>query len=454
MYLTIIKFTATVLAFIMGAFNIPFEMPGFSDEKITETTVEYLNDEAGSADAVITVKASSDGEYKLFWADENSDKLTFSFGESEIEYSEFATVTTYFGEGSIDTPDFTAIPNGAENIIVTLDGETLETIAIPSEKISDRGEKTYSFGSISDLHFNRYDLEDGNDVAETTFARSLTFFETAGVTLVAMPGDISCDGEKEAFEIFNTISSSYDFPVYTTTGNHDLHKYYEKENWLEFMNAGVYGEEKAEGIINVADNGLDFIYEESASGDIFIFLNQTSNNYGLLWNALLQDSQLDWLETQLETHKDKTVYLFFHTFLNSANGNPLMSTGNLQNNLGWAYPLFYTQGANDEIRLRELLREYDNVVFFNGHSHWAYHMQYLNPNLNISKNGEDGATFVHVSSVSSPRITGDYQVLWSGTDPSMSEGYLIEVYDDTVVLYGVDFVNNRILAYATYECEK
>lgn len=454
MYLTIIKITATVLAFIMGTLNLPFEIPGFSDEKATETTVVYFNDEAGSADALITVKASSDGEYKLYWADENSDKLTFSFGESEIEYSEFAAVTTNFGKGSIDTPDFTAIPDGAKNIIVTLDGETLETVEIPSEKIPDRGEKVYSFGSISDLHFNRYDLEDGNDVAESTFARSLSFFETAGVTLVAMPGDISSNGEKEAFEAFNSISSLYDFPVYTTTGNHDLHKKYEKENWLEFMNAGVYDEEKAEGIINVADNGLDFVYEESASGDIFIFLNQTSNNYGLLWNALLEDAQLDWLETQLEIHKDKTVYLFFHTFLNSAKGNPLMSTGNLQNKLGWAYPLFYTQGARDEVRLRGLLREYDNVVFFNGHSHWAYHMQSLNPNLNISKNGEDGATFVHVSSVSSPRVTNEYQVLWSGTDPSMSEGYLVEVFEDTVILYGVDFVNNRILAYATYECEK
>ncbi len=454
MRLAIIRITAAILSFITSVFNISLGIPGFSDEKATETSVVYLNEKAGSADAVITVNATSDGEYKLFWGDKNSDRLTVSFSETEVEYSEFATVTTYFGKGSIDLPDYTAIPNGAENILVTLDGETLETIKIPAEKIPERGEKVYSFGSISDLHFNRYDFENGNDVAQTSFARSLTFFETAGVSLVAMPGDISTDGEREAFEAFNTIASDYDFPVYTTTGNHDLHAKYKKENWLEFMNTGVYGEEKAKGVVNVSDNGLDFVYEESASGDIFIFLNQTSNNYGLLRNALLQDDQLDWLETQLEACKDKTVYLFFHTFLNRADGNPLMSTGNLQNSLGWAYPLFYTPRASDEVRLRELLREYDNVMFFNGHSHWAYHMQSLNPDLNISKNGENGATFVHVSSVSSPRVTGDYQILWSGTDPSMSEGYLVEVYGDNVILYGVDFVNNRILAYATYECNK
>ncbi len=452
--LTIKKLMAAILAFLVSTFNITIGLPGFSDEKLSRTTIEYLNSDAGSADAVITVETTTDGEYKAYWADEDFEKLTFSLGETEIEYSEFATVNTYFGEGSIDLPDYTAIPSGAKNILITLDGEVLETIAIPTEKISERGEKIYSFGSISDLHFNRYELESGDDVAETTFDRALTFFDNAGVTLVAMPGDISTDGEKEAFEAFNTISSKYDFPVYTTTGNHDLHAKYEKENWLKYMNTGAYGEERSEQIINVADNGMDFVYKEAVSGDIFIFLNQTSNNYGLLWNALLEDSQLDWLQSQLEEHTDNTVYLFFHTFLNSAKGNPFMGTGNLQNKLGWAYPLYYTVGANDEVRLRELLREYDNVTFFNGHSHWAYHMQAQNPNLNISKNGENGATFVHVSSVSSPRVSADYQILWSGTDPEMSEGYLVEVYENTVVLYGIDFVNGRVLAYATYQSEK
>ena len=450
----LVQIIATILAALFGFLNISVDLPGFSDDKVSVTSIEYKNDIAGNMDADITITTTTDGEYKLYWADSDFNELTFTLGEEEIEYSEFAAITTYFGEGSTDLPDYTAIPENASNILVTLDGEVLEIYEIPLEKRADRGESIYSFGSISDLHFNRYELEGGKDVAESTFARSLSFFENAGVSLVAMPGDISTDGEKEAFMAFNNIASDYDFPVYTTTGNHDLHAKYEKENWLTYMNTGAYGEEKAQGILEVADNGLDFVYEETVSGDIFIFLNQTSNNYGLLWNALLQDEQLTWLEEKLEENKDKTVYLFFHTFLNRAKGNPLMGTGNLQNELGWAYPLFYTQGASDEVKLRALLREYDNVFFLNGHSHWAYHMQALNPELNVSKNGEDGATFVHVSSVSSPRVTGDYQVLWEGTDPTMSEGYLIEVYEDTIVLYGVDFVNNTILAYATYECEK
>lgn len=454
MYSLLVRIMATLLATLFSLFNISADIPGFSDNKAVKAEIDFANEDAGSADAVISLEATADGEYKLFWADEDFEKLTVTLGDTEFPYSEFASITTYFGEGELDLPDYTAIPDNARNILVESDGEILEIIPVPEKKLIDRDNKIYTFGSISDLHFNRYDLGDGKDVADTSFARALDFFDEAGVSIVAMPGDISTDGEKEAFMAFNEISSGYDFPVYTTTGNHDLRAKYEKENWLEYMNSGAYGEEKADGIINVSDNGMDFVYEERVSGDIFIFLNQTSNNYGQLFNALLENSQLDWLEKQLEEHKDKNVYLFFHTFLTSANGNPLMSTGNLNNSLGWSYPLFYTPGANDEKRLRNLLREYDNVFFFNGHSHWAYHMQSLNPDLNISKNGEDGATFVHVSSVSSPRVTGDYQVLWSGTDPNMSEGYLIEVYEDTLLLMGVDFVNGTILAYATYECEK
>ena len=454
MYSLLVKILASFLATLFSLFNISADIPGFSEDTVSVTSIEYLNENSGSMDAVIDIKTTKDGDYSLYWADESFNKLTYTLGAEEIEYSEFATVTTYFGEGSIDLPDYTAIPSGAENILVTLEGETLEIYEIPENKLPDRGEYTYTFGSISDLHFNRYELDGGKDVAESTFATALTFFDKADVSLVAMPGDISTDGEKEAFIAFNNIASNYDFPVYTTTGNHDVREKFTIENWREFMNKGAYDETPAKGIINVSDNGMDFVYEEYASGDIFIFLHQTYNNYGMLFNALLTDAQLDWLENQLEANKDKSVYLFFHTFLNSSEGNPFLATGNIQNNFGWHYLLYYTPGANDEVRIRNLLREYDNVTFFNGHSHWAYHMQSLNPNLNISKNGEDGATFVHVSSVSSPRVTEDYGVLWSGTDPDMSEGYLIEVYEDTMVLYGIDFINNRVLAYATYECEK
>ena len=97
MHSLLIKIVAGFLASIFALFNISADIPGFSDDKVTETTVQFLNEEAGSADAVITITTTTDGEYKLFWADENADKLTYSLGNTEIEYSEFAVIETYFG---------------------------------------------------------------------------------------------------------------------------------------------------------------------------------------------------------------------------------------------------------------------------------------------------------------------------------------------------------------------
>ncbi len=401
----------------------------------------------------VSITTTKDGEYKLFWADENFDYLNVTANGKEFSYSEFAVIETVFGEGYSDLPDYTAIPAGASNILVTRDGEVLEIYEIPQEKKTVEAEKIYSYGVISDLHFTRYETEDGSDVAVNTFNSSLSFFDDFGVSLVAMPGDISYDGERESFMMFNSIASNYDFPVYTSTGNHDMRSKFELSAWQEYMNVGAYSDVKGQGIMNVSDNGLDFVYEEAVSGDIFVFLHQTSNNYGLLFSALLTNSQLDWLETQFETYKDRNVYLFFHTFLTAPSGNPLMSCGNLQNELGWSYPLFYTTGAADEVKIRELLREYDNVTFFSGHSHWAYHMQSFNPEFNVTDYDEGGATYVHVSSVSSPRTTGGLQILWSGNAPGISEGYLVEVYEDYMLLIGCDFVNSRLLAYATYEID-
>ncbi|MBR2413130.1 MAG: metallophosphoesterase [Clostridia bacterium] len=451
MFATVQRIFAMLLSALLGLLSSLGILPQSSDYYV-ETTVEYHNEEAGNADALITLSANKDGVYTFWWGNEQGKKLQKTVNDKTFPYSHFAEVEVLLGEGQLDLPDFTAIPYGAKYILVCRDDITVDRFAIEEHKRTPVEELTYSFGVISDLHFNRYDMEGGGDVAETTFGRSLQFFDGFDVFIVAMPGDISTDGEAEAFQAFNQIASEFDFPVYTCTGNHDLHAKYKLENWQAYMNAGVYGEEKKEGVLNVSDNGLDFVYSgPDTAGDVYIFLSQTSNNYGMLFNALLTDAQLDWLEEQLVTYSGNRVYLFFHTFLNAPNGNPLMGAGNLVNDLGWSYPLFYTPGATDEVRFRNLLREYDNVVFFSGHSHWAYHMQSLNEHLNVADYDEGGATYVHVSSVSSPRTTDGFQILWSGNDPGMSEGYLVEVYEDYILLYGCDFVNGELLAYAVYQ---
>lgn len=441
---------------LISSFNgISFEAPFISDS--AEIVYSYNNETPGSAAGTVTVAAKFDGNYDLYWGNADSEKLSEDVGGYTVYYSEFAEVDVDGGEGSVDVIEFTAIPEGAETVLAYRCGVLAGEAEIPDGKVADNGEKLYSFGALSDVHFNRYNGSLTGDDACLTFPNALNFLDKLGVEAVGISGDISADGERNAFEKFNTIASVYDFPVYTCTGNHDVSSDYTLANWQELINTGVYGENKADGVKAVASNGLDFVYApESLGGDAFIFLSQYQWDYGEAHSRILTDAQLDWLEGQLETYKDNTVYLFFHTFLNNPveGENPHMGEGNLENNVGRHYNLAFTEGCPDEVRFEDMMDEYENVVFFNGHSHWAYDMQELNPQLNITNYGGEYATMVHISSVSSPRRTTPDIDDSSEHYMRSSEGTLVEVYEDRIVFTACEFLKGQFLSYATYVVER
>ena len=98
--------------------------------------------------------------------------------------------------------------------------------------------------------------------------------------------------------------------------------------------------------------------------------------------------------------------------------------------------------------------KYENVVFFNGHSHWAYDMQKINPQLNITDYNGAYATMVHLSSVSSPRRTRINSDDTTEHFMRSSEGMIVTVYENRIVFTAVDFLRGEMLAYATYVVEK
>lgn len=450
-----IAFITVFMPLVTGFNGLSFTAPLISDS--AEVVYDYDNEIPGSAAGTVTVTAKLNGSYDLYWGTDEGEKLSENLGGYTVYYSEFAEVDVKNGEGSTDIYDFTAIPEGAETVLVykglILAGEA----EIPDGKVADNGEKLYSFGALSDVHFNRYNGSLTGDDACVTFPNALNFFNELGVEAVGISGDISADGERNAFEKFNTIASEFDFPVYTCTGNHDVSSYYTLKNWQELINTGVYGENKADGVKAVASNGLDFVYApESLGGDAFIFLSQYQWDYGEAHSRILTDAQLDWLEGQLEIYKDNTVYLFFHTFLNNPieGENPHMGEGNIENNVGRHYNLAFTEGCPDEVRFEDMMDKYENVVFFNGHSHWAYDMQEFNPQLNITNYGGEYATMVHVSSVSSPRRTTANIDDSSEHYMRSSEGTLVEVYEDRIVFTACEFLKGQFLSYATYVVEK
>lgn len=441
----------SVITSILLLLGLPIGSFGGGDGNVTgDMTVRFVNDVPGSMAGSVKVEASVDGEYNIFWGNGEGEKLTAEVNGNTVTYSEFATVEVTFGKGELEFNDFLAIPENAETMLLAKGDKILETETVPESKRLSYGDVKYSFGALSDVHFNRYGKLSDDD-AEVSFPRALNTFKDWGVSVVGISGDLSVNGEKSSYEKYNRIVSQFDFPVYSCKGNHDCRKDYTFENWKNNVNKDIYSAERPAGVLDIAANGLDFVYE--VNGDIFVFFSQISNIYAV-GKELVTPAQLDWLEKQFETYKDRNVYMFFHTFLASDEFPPNLCEGNIINPLGATYTLNYVKGNRDEKRMRGLLEKYKNVVFFNGHSHWSYAMQKYNINLNITDYDGRYATMVHVGSVGAPRTVTDTSLVQKSNPGYMSEGLFVTVYDSMIYIRAVDFVGGKLLAYATYIVER
>lgn len=442
----ITKFISIITSILM-LLGIPAGSLGNGDGNAAgDMTVSFADETPGSMAGSVKVKATVDGEYDIYWGDAEGSDLTANVNGKTVGYSEFATVEVRFGSGELEFNDFLAIPEGAETMVLKKGEKVLETETIPENKRLDYGTQKYAFGALSDVHFNRYSALSDDDTV-VSFPRALNYLKDWGVSVVGISGDLSLNGELDSYEKYNSVVSQYDFPVYTCKGNHDCRKYYTLSNWQKNVNKDIYGASKPAGILDVSSNGLDFVYE--CNGDIFIFFSQVSNTY-MLGVQLVTDGQLDWLEKQFAAYKDRNVYLFFHTFLGSDGIPTNMCEGNIINPLGATYTLTYVKGNKDEKRFKQLLAEYKNVVFFNGHSHWSYDMQKYNKDLNISDYDGKYAPMVHVSSVAAPRTVTDTSLVQKSNPGYMSEGLYMTVYNDMLLIRAVDFISGEFLAYATY----
>lgn len=380
--------------------------------------------------ATLTISSLPQGEYDLCYGDEGNEWIN--------KYTKITTLTqNEDGEAEL-TIENVVIPPDVKTLVLVKDNATYyldQSIEIPEECLNF-GENELVFGALSDVHFNRYyALEPLRDEAEISFDIALDFFEQVDADLVCISGDLSKNGERSAFEKYNELTQGREFEIFTCTGNHDV-KALITGLWQEYITAGL---DSIEGVSDIASNKIDFVYSETEQ-DVFVFLSQMYWDYGTNESRLLENEQLEWLGGVFEKYKDKRVYLFFHTFLYGPDGQSHTGVGNLRNPGGYEYDLPYTYGAEDEVELRRLLKQYKNVIFFSGHSHWMFELEIYNENANFSSFGGEYGYMVHVPSVTEPRYIGENDTSRTGKAGESSQGWLIYSYDDCIILLPYDFI--------------
>jgi predicted phosphodiesterase len=320
-------------------------------------------------------------------------------------------------------------PKGAKSIeVYNSKGEKICTIPLgrlaPVEKT-----KLYSFGLVSDIHVYKRGVAWVTWNPEEKFDNALSFFESKGCVFCAHCGDITQTGlydegdadnlRPEQFEVYKEICDKHTIPVYGICGNHESYVVPITSNPTELK---YY-------------TGTDLYYTITQGDDLFIFIGQPNGN------KVMGDDAFQWLTENLEDNQDKRCFVFVHSYIEEDSGD----AKDLREN-----SIFVSWGVSKTNAFMELLRQHENVILFHGHSHMKFKNQELDKTANYTE--KNGFKSVHVPSLGRSRDVN----LTAGTTPedmSSSEGYIVDVYADCILLNGMNLINNEFVPVGVYKIE-
>ena len=313
-------------------------------------------------------------------------------------------------------------PSGAKSIGVYRDGAKVANIAL-GRMTPPSKQPLYSFGLVSDIHLWKFDTSTYAN-SNTKFESALSFFQSKGCAFCAVSGDLTITGlylspddtpanaylDEEQFSAYQAICQKYTMPVYELMGNHE--SYYGKpiSNHLGLM-ASYTG-----------NSALSYTVEQG--DDVFIFVGQPRDAW------VMSDADFTWLGETLEANKDKRCFVFIHAYIEEDSGDPLDVREN---------SIFDYWGAAKTTAFMNLMGRYPNAVLFHGHSHMKFENQMYDVNANYTE--RNGFKSVHVPSLATPRDI-NFDTMHSVDDKAASQGYIVDVYDDCIMLTGMDFVGD------------
>lgn len=401
-----------------GVINVqqfPDKIKSFISSNGITIGYDFDNDNPSDASGSIFLLAMDDeylGTYDICWS--NADGVMANYTPINT-----LTMETTVLNGKVRYSkliNVNAIPKYATGISAVQNGEVKATYSFPANKLwsDDKfGEHLYSIGALSDVHYQY-------DTGSTDFAAAMTYLdEKENVIAVCCSGDLTSKGTFSELNEFIAARDSYTTPFYTCNGNHevrDMSNY--KTNWSIVTSDGAY-------------------FHKEIGGDIYIFLN--INRWNTTSGNLFSTESLTWLEETLERFKNQRVFLFEHVFPYGMNyfANP-----------DNAYTLNIWGTGDDVTKFMKLMAHYKNVIVFCGHSHIKYYLQEENVNCNYYRYKGDGARFVHLSSLTAPRDITDKTI--SSYIYAQSEGTVIDVYPNHIILRSRNFLDGKFIGVAQY----
>lgn len=393
-----------------------------------EINYSFSKSESGLAEGEISLTAPK-GTYWLYWAD--AEKAIDDYKEI-VKFS-----FEYTGTQVHKMYERCAIPESAVNIIaLKSDSEPKEktvssadaVYSVPKQRLFKHS-KRYTFASYSDIHTDA--VKKNYKYDETHWRNALDVAALRKTDFIVLSGDyvnnnVDFEGiNKTEWRTYLRVLSESDYlnPVYEAIGNHEIRQnpVLETPDYI-----------KATGLENDITSCDKAYFEKTLNGDHFIFMALEKGFRPTKKQDNFSTEQLDWLESLLEKYSGdgKNIYIIEHALFNKYGAGDRIDDTPYYN-----IPLY--DEAPSTIRFKNLLEKYKNVIFISGHTHIAFEYQY-----NFSDNNGTSAQMIHNSSVGGSRhiingtLNSDYKI-------EDSEGYIVDVYDDSIIFKGTNLYYNK-----------
>ena len=332
-------------------------------------------------------------------------------------------------------PQNVAPENAKKVVLFDANGNKVLEIALGHLAMPNLGAKKYSVGELSDTHTNTY--SNAQD-SYTDLERAISWLSN-NAEMTCISGDLANlrydydGGLQKHKEIVD--ANKGDMEVYEIPGNH--------EHWDS--NAAVIAMTDDEikaytgyplyyTVTNQpTDESKRNYYSSIVGEDVYIMC-------GYIGSQQFNATTIQWLYEMLETYRNKRCFLFVHAPIDDA-----QHCGDALNVITWdgigSYKTVFIS----------LLRHYRNVTWFHGHTHAMLEMQDylqgLNPPLPANYDFTDGVHSIHIPATAMSRdiSTGSRE-----DKVETSQGYLMDVYENHIVLKGRDFVKGEFIPIATY----
>ena len=315
-------------------------------------------------------------------------------------------------------PQNMAPPNARKVAIFNGAGKKIASVPLGHLSPTNMGEKLYSFGAISDIHLQY-------ETAQNDFKTALEYLNnTEDVDFTCVCGDLTSLATDDTMAVYKNYVDTYspNTPVYEIAGNHESYKPEADGSW------GQNGEATVRRLMETY-TGKPLYYSFTHGNDVFIMVGVCYDG------ADFGTGGLQWLYETLEANRNKRCFVFQHI-------RPDDSCGN-------AYVIYKNDiwNGTQSVVFENLMKHYKNVIFFHGHSHLRFNLQTRTNLANIDE--KYGKYSVHIPSLAQPR-TGNVDGTGREELYAESEGYVVDVYKNHIVLRGRDFVKGEFLPIATY----